>query len=83
MRYFFRLTDGKDELNPHQGIDLLGNAAAREEAVKFAREVKAGKTPPGHRTWDGWFIRIVDEHGKEIDTVPLDAIPDGPEVKVP
>ena len=82
MRYFFRLTDGKDELNPHQGIDLLGNAAAREEAVRFARGIKAGKTPPD-RNWDGWFIRIVDEHGKEIDTVPFDAVPDGPEVKVP
>lgn len=82
MRYFFHLTDGKDELNPHQGIDLLGNAAAREEALRFAREVKAGKTLPG-RNWDGWFIRIVDEHGKEIDTVPFDAVPDGPEVPVP
>lgn len=82
MRYFFRLTDGKDELNPHQGIDLLGNAAAREEAVRFARAVKTDKTPPG-RNWDGWFVRIVDEHGKEIDTVPFDAVPDGPEVKVP
>jgi uncharacterized protein DUF6894 len=77
MRYFFRLTDGKDELNPHQGIDLLGNAAAREEAVRFARQIKAGKALPG-RNWDGWFVRIVDEHGKEVDTVPFDAVPDGP-----
>ena len=83
MRYFFRLTDGKDELNPHQGIDLLGNAAAREEAMRFAREVKAGRALPGRRNWGGWFVRIVDEHGKEIDTVPFDAVPDGPEVKVP
>ena len=32
MRYFFRLTDGTNELNPHEGIELLGNAAARDEA---------------------------------------------------
>ena len=82
MRYFFRLTDGANELNPHQGIELLGNAAAREEALRFAREVKAGEVLPG-RNWDGWFVRIVDEHGKEIDTVPLDAVPDGPEVPAP
>ena len=82
MRYFFRLTDGKEELNPHQGIDLLGNAAARDEAVRFARSVKSGRTEPG-RSWDGWFVRIVDQHGKEVDTVPLDAVPDGPEVPVP
>jgi hypothetical protein len=82
MRYFFRLTDGTEELNPHQGIDLLGNAAAREEAFRFAREVKASNAWPG-RTWNGWFIKIVDQHGNDIDTVPLDAVPDGPEVPVP
>jgi hypothetical protein len=82
MRYYFRLTDGRDELNPHEGLDLLGNAAAREEAVRLARDIKAGKLYPG-RSWHGWFIRIFDQHGKEIDTVPLDAVPEGPEVKVP
>jgi Domain of unknown function (DUF6894) len=82
MRYYFRLTDGKEEINPHKGIDLLGDAAAREEAVRFARGIKASQAPPGG-TWDAWFIRIVDQHGKEIDTVPFDAVPDGPEVPVP
>ena len=43
MRYFFRLTDGTNELNPHEGIDLLGNAAAREEAFRLAREIKTQK----------------------------------------
>jgi hypothetical protein len=82
MRYFFRLTDGKEEINPHRGLELLGNAAARDEAMRFGRDVKSGRMLPDRR-WDGWFIRIVDQHGKEIDTVPLDAVPDGPEVKVP
>jgi hypothetical protein len=50
--------------------------------MRFARGIKISQTPPG-RTWDGWFIRIVDQHGKEIDTVPFDAVPGGPEVKVP
>ena len=77
MRYFFRLTDGKNELNPHEGIELLGNAAAREEAVKFAHEIKTQKVLPEYK-WEGWFVRIVDQHGKEIDSVPLDAVPDEP-----
>ncbi|MBX9778633.1 MAG: hypothetical protein K2Y71_30040 [Xanthobacteraceae bacterium] len=77
MRYFFRLTDGTNELNPHEGIDLLGNAAAREEAVKFARDLKSQKTLPDHK-WEGWFVRIMDQHGKEVDTVPFDAVPDEP-----
>ena len=77
MRYFFRLTDGTNELNSHDGIDLLGNAAARDEAVRFAREIKAQKAVAG-KNWDGWFVRILDEHGSEIDTVPFDVIPDDP-----
>jgi len=28
-RYYFHLTDGKQVLNNHKGIDLSGNAAAR------------------------------------------------------
>ena len=74
MRYFFRLTDGTNELNPHEGIELLGNAAARDEAVKFARDIKSQGAMPDHK-WNGWFVRILDQHGKEIDTVPLDAVP--------
>jgi len=74
MRYFFRLTDGTNELNPHEGIDLLGDAAPREEALKFAREIKTQKAATG-KNWDGWFVRILDEHGKEIDTVPFDVVP--------
>ncbi|MCC6888543.1 MAG: hypothetical protein IT536_08425 [Hyphomicrobiales bacterium] len=83
MRYFFRLTDGKQELNPHAGIELLGNAAAREEAVRFARGMMERGLPAGQKSWDGWFIRILDAHGHEIDTVPFDAVPDGPDVPVP
>ena len=75
MRYFFRLTDGTNELNPHEGIDLLGNAAARDEAMRFARGIKTQSAPPGEN-WDGWFVRIVDQHGKEIDTVPFDGVPE-------
>jgi hypothetical protein len=78
MRYFFRLTDGKQELNPHQGIELLGNAAAREEALRFAHDITAGRIVQ-QRSWEGWFIRILDQHGKEIDTVPLGVVPEGPE----
>jgi hypothetical protein len=32
-RYYFHLTDGKQVLDNHKGIDLPGNAAARTDAV--------------------------------------------------
>ena len=72
-RYFFHLTDGKEVLNPHKGMDLPGNAAAREEALVLARDLKQGKLIPG-RNWTGWFIKIVDQHGHQVDTVAIDLV---------
>ncbi len=69
-RYFFRLTDGKQVLNNHQGIDLAGSAAAREDAVALAASLRHGAVMPGFN-WGGWFVTVVDEHGKQIDEVPV------------
>jgi hypothetical protein len=44
-RYYFHLTDGKQVLNNHKGID--GNAAAREDAVALARDLEHGVVMPG------------------------------------
>ncbi len=74
-RYYFHLTDGKEDLNPHKGMDLPGNAAAREEALVLARDLKDGKLIPG-RKWGGWFVKIMDEHGHPVDTVPIDLVQD-------
>ena len=41
-RYYFHLTDGKQVLNNHKGIDLSGNAAARDDALALARDLKHG-----------------------------------------
>jgi hypothetical protein len=72
-RYVFHLTDGKEDLNPHRGFELAGNAAAREEAMVIARDLVEGKMFPG-RKWDGWFVKIVDEHGHQVDLVPIDLV---------
>jgi hypothetical protein len=69
-RYYFHLTDGREDLDPHRGTELAGNAAAREEALVLARDLRDGKMFAG-RNWDGWFIKIVDQHGDQIDTVPI------------
>jgi hypothetical protein len=69
-RYYFHLTDGKQVLTTHEGVDLPGNAAAREEALRFAGELKLGKTMPD-RNWDDWFVTIVNEHGHKVDTIPV------------
>jgi hypothetical protein len=64
-RYYFHLTDGKQVLNNHKGIDLSGNAAAREDALALARDLKHGAVMPGWN-WTGWFVAIVDQHGHKV-----------------
>jgi len=41
-RYYFHLSNGEQVLNNHKGIDLAGNAAAREDAMALARDLKHG-----------------------------------------
>ena len=69
-RYYFRLTDGSQVLENHHGIELPGNAAAREDAFAFARHLKHGLVMQAW-DWSDWFIRIVDAHGHKIDEVPI------------
>jgi hypothetical protein len=69
-RYYFRLTDGKRALDNHRGIDLPGNAAARTDAVALAHDLKQGHAMSGW-DWTGWFVAIVDQHGRKVDEVPI------------
>ena len=76
-RYFFNLTDGDDvmeEQNP-QGVELPGDAAAREDGLMLARDLKHGKLLKD-RNWEGWFVSIVDESGQEIETIPIADAPE-------
>ena len=69
-RYYFRLTDGKRTLDNHRGIDLPGNAAARTDAVALAHDLEHGHAMSGW-DWTGWFVAIVDQHGRKVDEVPI------------
>jgi hypothetical protein len=69
-RYYFRLTDGKRALDNHRGIDLPGNAAARSDAMALAHDLKQGHAMSGW-DWTGWFVAIVDQHGRKVDEVPI------------
>jgi hypothetical protein len=69
-RYYFRLSDGKQVLSNHKGIDLPGDAAAREDALRLALDLKNGAVMPGW-VWRGWFVTIVDAHGRNVDEVPI------------
>jgi hypothetical protein len=68
--YYFRLTDGKQVLDNHEGVDLPGDAAALTDAVALARNLQHGGAMPGW-DWAGWFVRIVDQQGRQVDEVPI------------
>jgi hypothetical protein len=68
--YYFRLTDGKQTLDNHRGVDLPGDAAARTDAVTLARDLQHGAILPGW-DWTGWFVAIVDQQGRKVDDVPI------------
>ena len=69
-RYYFRLTDGAAILENHEGIDLPGNAAARDDAIALARHLKHGNVMQGWN-WRGWFINIIDAHDHKVDEVSI------------
>ena len=74
-RYYFHITNAQERLDNPKGMDLPGNAAAREEAVVLAGQLRHGKEMPG-RSWQGWFVSVVDQHGHEVDSVPIADMPD-------
>jgi hypothetical protein len=76
-RYFFHLTDGKKVVTEHEpeGIDCAGDAAASEEAMILARAIKYRGLMPG-RDWDDWFVKIVDQQGREVEVIPIAQVPD-------
>jgi hypothetical protein len=44
---------------PIENFLIVGNAAAREDALALARDLKHGAVMPGWN-WTGWFVAIVD-----------------------
>jgi len=43
--------------------------------VVLASELRHGKVMPG-RSWEGWFVTVVDQHGHQVDSVPIADMPD-------
>jgi hypothetical protein len=73
-RYDFRLVNGDEVIKLPQALELPGPAAAREDALALARDLKDGKVMP-ERDWSGWQVAIVDQDGHTVDTIPVDLAP--------
>jgi hypothetical protein len=66
-RYFLNLTDGQQVVEDPEGLELAGEAAAREEASVLARDLIQHQDSD----WSGWMITITDESGRQIDSIPV------------
>jgi hypothetical protein len=71
--YHFRLTSGAETLDDAEGLELPGEAAAREEAARVGK-LLLGRQALRGQDWSGWFVAISDASGKEIDRIPLAAL---------
>lgn len=67
-RYYFHLTNGRRSAR-REGLELASEAAAREEARLFARDLATGLM--NDRDWSGWMVAIADENGQSVDSIPI------------
>jgi hypothetical protein len=56
-RYFFSLSNGRP-FNDTDGLELPDLAAARQEAIGFARDLI--RMEPERRDWSSWVVRVTD-----------------------
>ncbi len=68
--FYFHLREGGELLTDDEGQDLPDLSAARREAEQAARELLAEAIRAGKEEIPEAFV-ITDEHGREIDIVPL------------
>jgi hypothetical protein len=69
-RYYFHLTDGNQTVDDADGLEFAGEAAARDEARLFARDLASGKVM-NDRNWSGWMVAITNEAGQEVERIPV------------
>ena len=57
-RYYFSITNGRP-FNDMDGLELPDLAAARQEAIGFARDLI--RMEPERRDWSSWAVRVTGE----------------------
>jgi hypothetical protein len=77
-RYFFHFSDGKRRFSDGSGQELSGIAAARAQAIKQVRELKATMCDPKIQNLSGWSMTVVDAKGKAVLDIDFDLKPRQP-----
>ena len=72
-RYYFNLTDGNTMIHDEEGITASGIQAAVFSAMEAVEELRA-QDPLNSDEWQGWWLEIVDDLGRAVQTIPLDVL---------
>ena len=74
-RYFFHLVEGERLFPDHRGEDLPNDGAARQEARKFAEELRAGAA---RGDWKPRRFVVTNDYGRVVFEAPV-VTPEPPE----
>lgn len=74
-RYYFHFSDGKRRFSDEAGRELSGMAAARDNAVKQVRDLKAAMCDPGIQDLSGWTMTVEDARKQVVFEVGFDMKP--------
>jgi hypothetical protein len=69
-RYYFSVANGRS-FNDVDGLELQDIAAARAEAIGFARDLM--RLEPERRDWSDWVVRVTDEGHQSVFDLPFPA----------
>jgi hypothetical protein len=70
-RFYFHFARDGDEFEDAEGADLPDLAAARKQALDAVRDVKRSRFARYGPDWSGWSVRVSDEAGTDVLTVPF------------
>ena len=72
-RYHFHLVDGDVKLD-FRIVDLNGERAILDFAEQLANSLLSGADSPYARDPDAWEIRVTDDNGAEVFSLPLSEV---------
>jgi hypothetical protein len=71
-RYFLHCSRGEsDTIKDETGSQLPNDDAARRQAERIAGELAEPKAGQEDASWQGWSVRVVDEVGREVFSLPV------------
>jgi hypothetical protein len=71
MLYYFNLTNGRETIPDHQGVEVLCLNAALIQALQTIEELREEELSSSY-VWKGWWLEIVDGAGLLVEILPLD-----------